>query len=457
MYKKSDKLRHFLAILTLFCLFSLSAAEGQDSLLSDLDMGKTSYSWLSVLSGSGLGKPVKSSYGWVEVTEGKMVCAWTESGKVLWQKGLPASASGLLSVDPDDFSAVILRNKKLCLLNPSGLVLWQKPLSFEALHPPLFGRDGRIFVFGKDKAVCFGMNGIQKWEEKFEAISGRLPPAALDDGSVAVFLEALADNKSQAVRISPFGESLERIVFASKVSAALSVKAGLLLAFDDKSAGLCSADKGGGKSKWVIKGLSTGENPRLLSLEPEGLAALVSSAATGTSVCVINVQKGAAEKAFLAPDVKNIKEAFSCPDGIFLAAPDFGALYSLSGKRIRGAIFPPKTKKFNWDNVLYAKNGSVLLTSKNWSLAGWRLVKAAAERKPLKARRLGYENFYKDESLDFFSAKEGSSVSRKEELEKGDYGKKERDFLLSSQAILDSWFIKNMSKNSVGEIGRAHV
>ena len=150
MYKKLDKSRQFLAFFSIFFLAGLVFGQEQDqSLLSDIDLGQASYSWLSVKSGKSLCRPVRTSYGWLDLTEGKMASAFTESGAVLWQQGLPAQAAGLACADQDGFAAVLLKGRRLCLLNPSGLVLWQKALDFEPKANPLFGRDGRFFVFGK--------------------------------------------------------------------------------------------------------------------------------------------------------------------------------------------------------------------------------------------------------------------------------------------------------------------
>ena len=396
MYDFVDKLRHFLAFFAVFCFFYGGTWAQDQSVLTDVDLSKTPYSWLLVSSGSAVCRPIKTSYGWLDLTEGKMASAFTESGAVLWQQGLPAQAAGLACADQDGFAAVLLKGRRLCLLNPSGLVLWQKALDFEPKANPLFGRDGRFFVFGKSEAAAFGMNGVQKWKEKTEPLSATLWPMQLDDGSLLLFLEEAQGSKSVGLRLSPFGALLERIVFSGLVSAACSLENGVLLCFSDGSAGLCSVDKGEAKSKWVIKGLGPGQNPRFFPIDAFR-AALAFSGAGGSRLAVINTKKAAAESVFEAADIKGLEYAQAYGDEFFLAAADFGALYTLAGKRTRGASFPARTKKFNWDYVLYGSGGNIIFTSRNWSVAGWRLLKASrqAASESYGSKRKNYKDFYK--------------------------------------------------------------
>ena len=454
MYGFVDYLRKFLAFFAAAALFCLPAAAQDDTLLSDLDLAKTPYSWLSVMSGSPAARPIKAPYGWLALSEGRTACAFSDGGKILWEKPLPAAASGLFSCDADGFAFAILKGKKLCLLNPSGLVLWQSPLDFEAKFPPLAGPDGRAYVFGKSEAACFGMNGIQKWRQKTEVLSAALSPLFLDDGSLVLFLAAEHEGKTVGLRLSPFGEILERIVFAGKIIGSASCESGALLAFEGGSLGLCQAGKEGAASKWTAEAFGSGSRPGFVFLGGGKFAALWDAGAAGTQVFVASERTGAAEAKWTAADIKNYEAAYPSPDGIFLAAPAFGALYSTGGKRIRGASFPPKTKKFNWDSALYSKSGYVIFTSKNWSLAGWRLLKASQNKKSAASnapiKRKNCRAFYKNLGKDFARAKKAALASRAQALKKGFYGEAEKEFLFDCEWIMDGFFERLSSSNSVG-------
>ena len=466
MYDFVDNLRHFLAfsaaVLLASVLFCLPAAaqsqeqtQGQDpSLLTDLDLGKTPYGWLNVLSGSPVARPQKAPYGWLCLAEGRIACAFSDDGKILWEKYLPSAAAGPFCCDEDGFAFVILKNKKLCLLNPAGLVLWQSPLGFAANFPPLPAPDGRVYVFGKNEAACLGMNGIQKWRQKTEPLSEELLPLLLDDGSLVLFLEEEDSPKSAAIRVSPFGELLERIVFSGKVAGSAAAENGGLLAFSDGRLCLLQAGQNGAEEKWIQDSLKIGARPFFLSLGNGKTAVISDAGAAGATVAAFDEKNGAADLSWAAPDIKSFEAAFLSPDGIFLAGKDFGALYSTSGKRIRGAIFPPKTKSFNWDYVFYAQNGNVLFASKNWSLAGWRLVKASQDQKgaasnaPLK--RKNCRAFFKGIGKDFYRAKKAALPQRVQELKNGGYGEAEKEFVFDCEWIAGDYLARLTKAKSVG-------
>lgn len=450
MYKKLDSLRQILAFFSLFFLAEIFFGQNQ-SLLSDIDLGQASYSWLSVKSGKSLCRPVRTSYGWLDLTDGKMASAIGESGKVVWQKGLPYSPLPLISAAPGDFSYVALRNKKICLLNHSGLVLWQRAVDFEPIWPVLPGRDGRAFVFGKTEAACLGINGILKWKQKIEALSQSLAPVQANDGSVLVFLEALVDGKTAALRCGPFGDLLERIVFSGKVVGAAAMQDGALLAFDDGSLGLCAVDqKNEAQSKWLIKGAALGGKILFEAYDSPDQIAVASSSGAGTKVAVVDSKKAEAPLVFDVPEIKSL-EYFSCSkDGFFVASDGFAAIHSSDGKRVRGVKFPPKTKKCDWDYVLYGNSGCVIFSCKNWTAVGYKVFKPAASsaKKPLPDKN--YKAFYQGQSQDFARIRSAAGLARKEALQAGNYGLKEKLYLFDNDWIVDDWIKKTLSKKSFG-------
>ena len=452
MYKKLDKFRQFLAFFSIFFLSGLVFCQEQDqSLLSDIDLGQASYSWLSVKSGKSLCRPVRTSYGWLDLTDGKMVSAISVSGKVVWQKGLPYSPLPLISAAPGDFSYVALRNKKICLLNHSGLVLWQRAVDFDPIWPVLPGRDGRAFVFGKTEAACLGINGILKWKQKIEPVSQSLAPVQANDGSVMVFLEAMVDGKTAALRYGPFGELVERIVFSGKVVGAAAMQDGALLAFDDGSLGLCSVDqKNEAQSQWLIKGAAFGGKILFEECDSPFRIAVASCSGAGTKVAVVDSKKAEASLVFDVPEIKSL-EYFSCSkDGFFVASAGFAAIHSSDGKRIRGVKFPPKAKGCDWDYCLYGNSGFVIFTCKNWNAIGYKVLNAAlaSKKKPLPDK--SYKAFYQGQSQDFARIRSAAGVARKESLEAGNYGLKEKLYLFDNDWIVGDWIKKTLSKNSVG-------
>lgn len=453
MYKKIDKLRLFLAFFAFFCLFEpvFLGQETEEGVLPDIDLGQAQYSWLRSKSGKSLCRPARTSYGWIDLTDGKMASAISEGGRILWQKGVPYTPLPLLSVAPGDFSYVVLKNKKVCLLNHSGFVLWQREIGFEPSMPVLPARDGRAFVFGKEDAACLGINGILKWRQKTEPLSQSLQPIQANDGSVLLFLEALSDGKSSALRYSPFGELLERIVFAGKVVGAASVDQGALLAFDDGSVGLCAV--GGNneaQSVWLIKGAVQGQKVLFAPMETPGMVCAASQGASGTRVAVVDAKKAEVPLVFDIPQVKSL-EYFACSkDGFFVASADFAALYSLDGKKVRGVRLPPKTKSFDWDYILFGNSGTAIFTSKNWNATGYKILDVSPAPKKKAGPEKNYKAFFQGQSEDFKRIRAAAGLSRKESLEAGSYGSKEKLFLFDSDWIVGDWIKKASSKKSLG-------
>ncbi|MBQ6028321.1 MAG: hypothetical protein IJL24_02180 [Treponema sp.] len=451
MYKKRYNLRLFLTLFaSLFFAGHLFGQEPEASLLSDIDLGAAQYNWLSVKSGKSLCRPARTSYGWLDLTDGKMASAISESGKILWQKGLPYTPLPLISVAPGDFSYVALRNKKACLLNHSGLALWQRDIGFEPICPLLPGRDGRAFAFGKTEAACLGINGILKWRIKTEPLSLSLAPVQANDGSLLMFLEAMTDGKTAALRFSPFGELLERIVFAGKVVGAAASEDGALLAFDDGSLGLCAVQSGEAKSKWVIKGAAFGAKVLFEECGSPGKIAAASCSGEGTRVALVDTKKAEASLVFDIPEIKWMEYFSVSRDGFFAASADSAAIYSSAGKKIRGVKFPPRTKRFDWDYVLYGNSGCVVFTSKNWNATGYKVFAASPSAKVPIPSQKNYKDFYKGQSEDFSRIRAAALLSRKESLEAGGYASKEKDYLFDSDWIVGDWMKKALSKNSFG-------
>ena len=77
-----------------------------------------------------------------------------------------------------------------------------------------------------------------------------MPLQELPDGSIIVFLND-EGGKTRGLRISPFGQELENIIFTGSIKTTHTCKDGVLLTFTDGSAGLFSLKNGLAESKWV--------------------------------------------------------------------------------------------------------------------------------------------------------------------------------------------------------------
>ena len=424
---------------------SISQEESR-SIMGDLDLEKTPHEWLSVISGRALIEPVRTSYGWAAVTDGRMITTFSESGTVLWQKSIPSAPEKFISASKNDFLAVTLKNKKLALLNPSGVVLWTAETELQAATAPLFGRDGRIFVFASDSAACFGANGIRKWTAKIPAMNRELPPVELNDGSVIIFAEALENGKTVGTRISPFGEMLERIVFADQIRGTFSVPDGALLSFADGTLGLCALDKASHSvlSKWVIKNLALSAGTIFENLGSQVLVAAASPSPSGTKIHIVNTSVARTIRSFDIPEIKSANYVEYTSNGIFVADSTSGALYSIAGKKIRAVRFPKNSGRDAFDFVLFGQNGVAVLVSKSWKITGWKIVRGGTADSAQKTQT-GYETFYSEVPNDFSRMHDAPKISRKNALLSGDYASEEKKFWKDAQFVMEEYFTQRTS------------
>ncbi len=438
-----------------FCTDAGLAEEVSNTLMGDIDLSKIPHAWLSVLGGSSLTRPVKTSYGWADLTDGSMITAFTEDGTILWKGSLPSATLNFISADSDDFLAVPLRNKKLCLVNPRGKVLWSKEIGFEAKSAPFFGRDGRMFVFGRDAAACFGANGIRKWSIAGEVLDPSLPVAEFSDGTLVVFLDEKEDGKTVGMRISPFGEQIERIVFASRVVNSLSVPEGVLLAFADGSLGLCAIDEESGDSfsKWIFPDTNVAEGVKFARLDSDMLYAVVSPSPKGLQVHIINTQVAKRLRTFTVPEIKKASYVTATPNGIFMADAPTAAIYTSTGRRVRAIQFPLNKNKTVYDYVLFGDSGNIIFTSSSWTVTGWKILHGASPKKSAKKNSANYDALYASANLDYKRMYDAPKKSRQKALREGGYASSEKNFWKNAKFVMDEYFsIKNTRHNGLTRV-----
>ena len=226
------------------------------SLFAQETLSNLNTSWSNVLSGVVICEPAVTSYGFCAVTDARTISAFTNSGKLLWEKNTGRLRNIILHPLPDDFILYIdLSNKILKILNPSGTEIWSKNLNYMVNKSPLAGRDGRFFLSGENIVECYGIKGVQKWQLKTET-QKNIPIQELPDGSIVIFL-ADEKNQTKGLRISPFGLVLEEILFSGSVTTANTCEDGILLTFTDGAAGLFSIQDGFSQNKWVLSKKNT--------------------------------------------------------------------------------------------------------------------------------------------------------------------------------------------------------
>lgn len=427
-------------------------------------------SWTSVLSGKAVCAPKKTSYGFVVLTDGKMISACTDSGVKLWERGIPGKPEPYLTVFSKDFILTVSDKKNLSLINPSGLNLWTVEVPFEITEEPFVGRDSRIFVRGKKSVACFGINGICKWILETSALRN-IPLLEMNDGSVLAVLEATENGKSSGLRFSPFGEILENITFKGQIQSAKSCSDGILLSFYGGGAGMCAVKDGKTFTKWTIpysdrafSNTNASGGSSFLALSNHRGALLISgSGAVKTRVLVFSTQDGHVSDWF---NIDCYFDEIACSavtndsESIFTCGKTQAFVNSTNGDLLWSALLPKNPDIFSrWNFISFTQGNYLVICSSSWAMAAFRTTYRLTKKNRTKEKKLNYDNFYKIDKSYFFMNDMLESIdsrytgsNRQFALKKGGYGKKEIEYVSALLSVCDDYssFLSSENSRKVG-------
>lgn len=444
MYNKIYKLIIFISIF--FTVFSNIYAASTASSESITKVDEMDRSWFNVLSGSPSSAPLNTNYGFLIVEDSKFLSSYSRSGQRLWQTNTKAKIKDI-SISETEFIAVTNQNNQLQLINPSGLVLWTKSLGFTSLSAPFFGFDCRTFVRGINQLSCFGINGIQKWTIKTDN-QNSLEPKLLNDGSIILFLEKTHDGKTCALRISPFGNVLEEIVFQGKVVNAFTCDSGIILVFSSGEIGMASIKADSSKetgliySKWINKNVKCTEYSSCRKLQATKYAIF-----TPGYLVVINTDKGQIEKYFNIPEITDNNYLFfeSIDDKFVIAQNSSCTVYNLSGKKIKHIQMPSKSGKYKWEFSFFMNSGYLTFLSKDWTINSFKIISTSKEKESptfsyYQSKKLisGYKSYITN--LDYKPEKRTFDAESFKALKSGNYGIKEIDISNIVNTVINSYY-----------------
>lgn len=251
-YKKSYKLRSFQVVLLFLFVASNLFSSTENENLSKNKISLSDFpSWYTVLGGQAVAKPVKTSYGFAVVSDGRLLSACSEKGDILWQKGLKQKSSPYFISGYSDTLYLVSQNGILMMFNPTGMILWEHKLKEYPVENLILGNDGRLFVRGLNTLTCFSMTGKIKWTKDIGQNSN-IPITKFSDGSLLVILKKEIDGCSTALRISPYGKILEEITFTGKVTCSTNSENGILVGFSNGEVGYINLVEGKAKTSWSI-------------------------------------------------------------------------------------------------------------------------------------------------------------------------------------------------------------
>jgi len=462
----------FAAFIILLQFFVLHAGETLNNLNT---------TWSVVLPGKVITDPAVTSYGFSVITDSRLVSTYSSSGKLLWEKSVPGYRNAQIFALSDDF--ILLYSKSdntISLLNPSGVNLWTKELNYSLTNAPLCGWDGRFFITGSNTLECLGITGVTKWKTELSGIA-TIPLQTLPDGSIIVFLSGLQDGKTKGLRISPFGETLEEIIFAGQVINAATNTYGVFLNFSDGSAGFFSLEDNISKNKWVLQnnnGQSSGSTiplkARFLVTKDKQEVFYVLPYTRSVVFYKLNPISGQILGSFTINDIDSntLNQIVYNKSGLFISDDKHAFFLSDSGIELWSGNLPAKQNKTNWNYSIYTADNHLVICNTNWTLNSYR-VSQATSKKFFEKKTQNYNNWYTIDTSDFeylFHSKiDGEVVSdrRIASVKKGNYGKAEIDYvseLMSACEVYKNNLNSSAKTNKTGpslfdvdSIGAEHI
>ena len=468
MQKSSKILYNFILFLI---LSAANTAFPQSRADARRDFSTEEPNWSLTLNGKIIAPPQATSYGFAVLTDGRTVYASSDDGTVLWQRELGGRISPYLTVLDGDFLLTVFRGNTLTLLNPEGLPLWSVRVPFTLTASPCIGRDARIFVRGKTDIACYGIKGVCKWHIRTEEQDIK-PTQELPDGSIVVLLAKPECGKTAALRISPFGEVMEKFAFTGIVASCVSSpKGGILVTLKSGGAGLCALDeKNKTATKWALTRTTGGlplsaddgsffipySSTRAALVQPAGEDAAVTfyklsdgEAATHYRVFGINVSSISYVKPFLRG------MAFADGNTAVFCTEREGAVWNVRLPAMSGSSDP-------WNYLLYTESGYLIVCKKSWTIAGFRIVQNVGGERLQRQDRGNYGAFFAKETplYDMYEI-EGkldtglTGAERKAALEGGMYGPLEKAWAQELQSACDAYRSAIVSAHTGSRVKRS--
>lgn len=165
--------------------------------------------WTRILPGQVSAGPVLHDGRIFAAGIDRTLTAIDESGELKWNRRIPGRTPLFLTVTASGLVLAVSEPGILSAHNTDGLFVWQMSSSSPTVCAPVNGRDGRIFLVFPTHINAITQTGTVLWRTNVpEKPTGRVGETG--DGHLLVFL---ADGS--ILRVSPFGEVLERIVLPS--------------------------------------------------------------------------------------------------------------------------------------------------------------------------------------------------------------------------------------------------
>ncbi len=377
-----------ITILLLFLSFPLFAGEG-------IELNNLNSSWGRVLPGKLICEPQTTSYGFSVITDAHSLMAFNSNGSLVFDKPLQRASSAFFGVLENDFFAVVTAgSKRLSLINPDGRELWNVQTDFKIIDKPFSGRDGRFFVRGQETLCCYALNGVRKWQIP-TPLQSSMAIQEVADGSLIVFLQKLLDGKTQALRITPFGEIVEQITFAGQVVNALTVPQGVLLVFTDGTSGLFEIKNNKAEHKWLFKKelVQKTNNDFFILSQDKSEVVYVNIKASFVEIDNINLEDGSVKDSFIIDEGIVPQYGWFNTSGVFIADSQKACFYNNYGRYLWSGTLPDKKSKISVYYTSFTTDNCFLLFCSDWSIHAFRTAQSIQNNATNQIKK-NYSSFY---------------------------------------------------------------
>ncbi len=400
----------------IFSLFLNVAFSQSNTTYSVTDLTYQNTSWVAETGASVICQPERNSFGYIFISEGRMINAINQNGTILWQKQVSEKISPFLTSIPGDLFFAVFSNSKLTLINSSFLYIWQRDCNFKIEEKPLLGLDGRVFVRGKDNLASYSIKGQLKWSMELKNQNVNLPLTEFNDGSLLLFLnedagkksiasladsqpftedqfsknsqssilktslnqeESSNDKECKALRISPFGDILEEITFNSNPCEICSTKSGIVISFED---GRCSLIAVKNRQVCEVWRFSNYKSPsKLYALKNEKDLLLINGNPSTINLISLSDGKLKSKSTYtnLSPS-QNLSYIDETSGGIVLFFTDNAICISPSLKIQWQAVY---NKKKNFRYAFSTDYGYLVMCTDDWVVEAFRMQQSFQKSK----------------------------------------------------------------------------
>ncbi len=384
-----------------------------------------SVTWQSVVGGDVVAAPKRTSYGFIMLSEGRIMNASTENGTIIWRRNIKGLPSQYFSVTSENFVYITTDNaSKLSLYNPDGTFLWEVELQTPTVLDPFPGRDGRVFIAEENAISCYGVHGKRKWRTEVPKGAG-LPLVEMNDGSLLYILDFTKNGASVAMRISPYGEKLEEIEFIDTITAIEAYDDGVLLGFANGAIGSCAVVNNVTETTGSVALANRGLIPKDIVIGSGGFSVLFAN----NSVSEYSLDDQSLYWSQKLPSTLSKDVYASYIDNTYVfASSEYVASYYAASTKVGGLLAWERDIKpvSQGSFPVVTHSAYLVLSHENWNISGYQLLDTEAEFTGVEGvhnRSVSYKGFRSA------SARKGDGVSlMAENLQLGDYGVQEAEY-----------------------------